>query len=135
MSAQTAIGRFGIPCSAVTISAGSTLHIHRAETWMSRLRGLLFRPALLPDEALMIAPCNSVHTIGMHYAIDVVFTDRDGTILAIRAALAPYRMASCLRANRVFELPAGRAAALGLAVGERLDAEFGASSPLLLRQR
>jgi uncharacterized membrane protein (UPF0127 family) len=57
----------------------------------------------------------------MRYAIDVVFTDRSGTILAIHNALVPYRMASCLRAKRVFELPAGRAAALGLTVGGHLD--------------
>ena len=78
------------------------------------MRGLLWRPALAPGQGLLIAPCNSVHTIGMRYAIDVVFLDREGRVLKVCPALKPLRMAMARGARQVIELAAGEASRLGL---------------------
>ena len=43
-----------------------------------RRRGLLGRDGLRPSAALDLAPCSSIHTAFMRFAIDVVFVDRDG---------------------------------------------------------
>ncbi|HEU4458259.1 MAG TPA: DUF192 domain-containing protein [Methylibium sp.] len=95
------------------------LRVRHALRWHERLRGLLARAPLGPDEALEIAPCNSVHTAGMRYAIDVVFVDRRGGIVRVVEGLKPWRAAACWRASRVVELHAGCAARHGLAPGER----------------
>ena len=88
-----------------------------ATSFFARLRGLLFHAPLGPGEALRISPCNAVHTIGMRYAIDVVFVAPDGRVLKVVQSLPPWRMASCRHAAEVIELAAGQAYASGLQVG------------------
>lgn len=90
-----------------------------ATTFSARLRGLLFHAPLVPGEALRISPCNAVHTIGMRYAIDVVFVASDGCVLKVVYGLPPWRMASCRLAAEVIELAAGQAQANGLHTGAR----------------
>ena len=85
-----------------------------------RVRGLLARPALSAAEGLLIDHCGSVHTMGMRYAIDLVFLGRDWVVKKIVSSLAPWRMALCLGAVMVLELTAGSAARLGITQGMQL---------------
>jgi len=62
-----------------------------ADRPLARLRGLLGRAALEPGEGLLITPTGSVHTCFMRFPIDVVFLDRDGAVLGVRADLRPWR--------------------------------------------
>src|SRR6266487_124848 len=78
-----------------------------ADTFFSRLRGLLGRRELHADESLLLSPTSSIHTFFMRFPIDVVFLDRDLTVLATREPVRPWRMASCRRAHSALELPAG----------------------------
>ena len=94
--------------------------VRLAETAWQRTRGLLGHPRLHDGEGLLISRCRSVHTMGMGYAIDVVFIDPRGCIVRIVEALAPMRMAVCLRGASVLELAAGQARALGLRTGMQL---------------
>jgi uncharacterized membrane protein (UPF0127 family) len=73
----------------------------------SRRRGLLGRNEFAKGAALIIAPCSSVHTFFMRFAIDVVFVSRDGRVLKTYSTLVPWRMAFSLGAFAVIELPAG----------------------------
>lgn len=84
------------------------LHVQRASGFVGRLLGLLVRPVLQPGQALHLAPCKAVHTIGMRYAIDVVFLDRTGAVLKVVPHLQPWRAAVCWRAHSVLELSAGQ---------------------------
>jgi uncharacterized membrane protein (UPF0127 family) len=86
----------------------------------SRKKGLLGRTGLPPDTALIIAPCSAIHTFWMRFAIDVVFTARNGRILKVRRALAPSHVTMALRAFATIELSAGEADRHGLRVGDRL---------------
>lgn len=86
----------------------------------SRRTGLLKHTRLEADEAMIIAPTNAIHTWFMRFAIDVAFVTRDGDIVKIRAALAPWRMAMAARGFAVVELAAGSLAASGSRVGDRL---------------
>jgi uncharacterized protein len=72
-------------------------------------------------DAWRLQPCNAVHTCLLSRAIDVVFCDRDGWVLRVCAATAPWRLAYCRAAYSVWELPAGYAARWQLAPGERLQ--------------
>ena len=56
----------------------------------------------------------------MRFPIDVVFLDRDYAVVKVVGDVRPWRFAAARRAKVVLELPAGVAARLRLAVGERL---------------
>lgn len=91
--------------------------MRRADNFLSRLAGLLFKRALQPGQGLLLVPCASVHTFFMAYAIDVVFLDRAGVIQKVVPDLKPWRMAACAAAYQTLELAAGQAALFHLVVG------------------
>lgn len=89
----------------------------------SRNRGLLGRDSLPPGHALLIAPCTSIHTWFMRFAIDVIFVKRDGRVVKIRSAVPPWRFVIALGAYAVVELPAGAIAQAGVKLHDRLELE------------
>ena len=91
----------------------------------SRNRGLLGRPSLEPAHALVLAPCNGVHTFFMKFAIDVVFVGRDGTVQRIAHALQPWRVAISPRSFAVIETAAGVIGTSGTRPGDRLAIDEG----------
>lgn len=95
-------------------------HIESAFDRKTRNQGLLGRSSLSPDSALILAPCNSIHTFFMKFAIDVAFVDRDGRILRARHAVRPWRIQASLRAFAVVELAAGVLARSDTRAGDRL---------------
>jgi uncharacterized protein len=93
-----------------------------ANTFFTRLQGLMFRRRLPPNEALWLRPCNGVHTFWMFFAIDVVFLDRELKIVRLVENLRPFRFTRPhLSARSVLEMPAHRIAETGLKVGDRLE--------------
>ena len=86
----------------------------------ARNRGLLGRDRLAQGHALVLAPCNSIHTFFMRFAIDVAFVDRDGQVLRIKASVRPWRLAVTLRAFAVVELAAGELMRAKIQRGDRL---------------
>jgi uncharacterized protein len=78
-----------------------------AFTGAARRRGLLGRQALAPGEGLWLVPCESVHTFFMRFAIDLIFLDRKHRVKKLKSAVQPWRLAVCLTAHSVIELPAG----------------------------
>ncbi len=99
--------------------AGPWLATHAVLAGDSRARraGLLGRAALAAGEAMIIAPCQGIHTFGMRFPIDVVGVARDGRVVTIAAAVKPWRVALSWRAFAVLELAAGRCAEAGLTLG------------------
>ena len=73
----------------------------------SRREGLLKQSAWPEGSALIIAPCQAVHTVGMRFAIDVLFVNRAGRVVKVRERVRPWRIAGALTAFAVIELPAG----------------------------
>lgn len=79
-----------------------------AATFLSRIIGLLDRKELLPGQALVIRPCNSVHTFFMRFAIDVVFVDKGNKVVRAINTMRPFRISSVYFSSfSVVELPAG----------------------------
>ncbi|WP_319402591.1 DUF192 domain-containing protein [uncultured Anaeromusa sp.] len=91
-----------------------------ADTMWKRLRGLLGRKQLEENEGMIIVPCNAVHTIGMAFALDLLFLARDGTVLQLEQDVRPWRMRFCLKAHAVVELPAGVLQHLPCQIGEQV---------------
>lgn len=94
-----------------------------AVTSRQRRTGLLKHSGLSPGEGLWIAPCEAVHTIGMKFAIDVVFLDKKRRVLKVRPSMGKWRFAASLRAHSVLELAAGMAAQTRTSVGDQLEFE------------
>ena len=91
-----------------------------AESSLKRVRGLLGRKELVNGDGLLIRPTWSIHTWFMRFPIDVVFLDRDLTVLKLREHMSPWKAAAHRGAHSALELPAGEVQRTGLAVGERL---------------
>lgn len=101
-----------------------TLLAERAEmaaSFWSRLRGLMGRAELPNGAALILDPNGSIHTFWMRFAIDVIFTDRDGRVVGLRAAMPPNRpYAGARGARRTIELPTGVIQASGTQLDDQL---------------
>src|SRR4051794_2939646 len=81
-----------------------------ADTPLKRMRGLLGRAGLDPDEGMLFRPAGSIHMMFMRFAIDAVFCDRDLVVLGVERDLKPWKMAGRKGAKVVVELAAGAAA-------------------------
>jgi uncharacterized membrane protein (UPF0127 family) len=87
------------------------LYVAEAATRRARALGLARLDALPGDQALLIPRCRSVHTVGMRFALDLVWLDRDGGVVRVDRRVAPARLRTCLGARAVLECAAGRAEA------------------------
>jgi len=87
------------------------------------MRGLLGRSGLEPGAGMLIDSAPSVHMFFMRFPIDVVFLDRDRTVVSVRHRLAPWRVAGARHAVAALELPAGTAAEAGIQEGDVLVLE------------
>jgi uncharacterized membrane protein (UPF0127 family) len=93
-----------------------------ADTSLTRMFGLLGRRELDAGTGLWIRPSSGVHTVGMHFAIDVVGLDRNLRVVRLWPRLVPYRLtAICLKVASVLELHAGTIDGAGIAVGDQIS--------------
>jgi len=94
-----------------------------AGSMRERAVGLLGRDGL--DGALLLRPAWSVHTIGMRFAIDVAFLDRELRVVRTRT-MRPWRLGRPVLSSRaVLEAEAGAFASWGLVVGDVLELRDG----------
>jgi uncharacterized protein len=95
-----------------------------ADTHWTRLRGLL---GLRPDDfrngnGLWIVPCHGVHTLGMGFPIDIVYLDRNRTVVHVQSELRPWRFAPIRsQAASVLELPIRTVAETQTAIGDKIE--------------
>lgn len=98
--------------------------VELADTYWTRLRGLLGRS---PDDfrngaGLWIVPCHGVHTLGMGFAIDVLYLDRHLTVIHIQPDLQPWRIAPVRRkATSVLELPSRTTVETKTQIGDTIE--------------
>ncbi len=109
---------------AITLTTHKELaaYMETARSLLDRMKGLLGKSSLQPGEALLIKPCNGIHTFGMRFAIDVVFLDRKNRVVALTENLRPNHMTSLhFRAASVIELPAGTIKATDTEIGSQIE--------------
>lgn len=95
-----------------------------ADGHWSRLRGLIGTTSgqFSEGKALWIIPCRGVHTLGMSFAIDVVYLDPDRAVVHLERNLQPWRFAPIrMQATSVLELPVNTLEATGTSVGDALE--------------
>ena len=65
--------------------------IEMADTFFTRLKGLMFRKGLPAKKALLLTPCPQIHTCFMRFAIDAVFCNKEGEVLYVAEQMKPWR--------------------------------------------
>lgn len=108
----------------LSISGKVVVNVFEANTFVSRLRGLHRYLPLAEDEGLIIRPCNAVHTMTMPNVIDVVFVDKNGTVLKAES-VPPRRFIRSGKASAVIEMAEGAIDRMGLVVGDVLNRQYG----------
>ena len=94
--------------------------VRAATRFHERLFGLMGRAPLGPGVALWLAPCASIHTCFMRFAIDVVFLDATGAILRVARDVRPWRLAWAPRGTHsVVEVQSGWLPQDAVKAGER----------------
>ena len=134
-AAQTAeVGRHpvsGLEVVPLTVRSGDRTHNFRVEvarTDAQQARGLMERRTLGPNEG-MIFPYNPPKMQGFWMkntplSLDIIFVGPDGRILNIAANTTPMSeesVYSTAASSLVLEIPAGRAAELGIGPGDLVE--------------
>lgn len=94
--------------------------VQRTGSALERMQGLLAHPPLTTGQGLLLDHCAAIHTIGMHYTIDVIFLDRRLRVRKFVSDLKPQRIAWAWGASMVVEMLAGSLQTLGLREGDQL---------------
>jgi uncharacterized protein len=95
-----------------------------ADSPSSRRRGLLGHTPLGLRDGMLIQPCRWIHMFGMKFAIDVLYLNRAGTVVALTESLPPGRIdRPVLRAYGVVEMAAGAIRHHGIRKGDILKAQ------------
>jgi uncharacterized membrane protein (UPF0127 family) len=123
-----------LPISAIAnFPQGKQIKLEVARTPQQQAMGLMYRPAL-PDDQGMLFKFPSPQPVSfwmknVPVALDMVFIYQD-TIKAIAAAVPPCKEEPCptygpnTPINQVIELRSGRAAELGLKVGDKVKIDY-----------
>jgi uncharacterized protein len=99
-----------------------------ADNYWTRLRGLMMATAVAfpRGQGLWIRPSHGVHTFAMRFPIDVIYLDRESTVIHVERGLKPWRVAAVRRrAASVLELPGDTLSSTGTAIGDRIEIVLG----------
>lgn len=91
----------------------------QTETTVERLGGLLLTNQLAPQQGLWLTSCNSIHTFGMKYSLDLIYVDKCDEICAIVENIKPWRISLCIKAKATIELIAGSISQFDIRKGDR----------------
>lgn len=95
------------------------LRFEVADNFWSRFCGLMLRRSIGSIDGLLLSPCNSIHMCFMRFGLDIIYLDENHRIIKIVQCLKPWLdMSWCRMATMAVELPAGKAAELGLKTGD-----------------
>lgn len=97
------------------------LGVKVADTPLARLRGLLGKMRMRSDESVWVVPSHGIHTIGLHFPIDVVYLDAKMRVVHAIENLAPLRIPPMKwNCASVLQLPARSIFDSGTQVGDQL---------------
>ena len=95
-----------------------------ADGYFSRLVGLLgtSRSWARPGKGLWIVPSHGVHTIGMLYALDLIFLNHHNVVVEVEEHVRPLRISKVsFKAESVLELPVHTVFRTETRVGDQLE--------------
>lgn len=90
-----------------------------AATFFARFKGLMGKKIFKDGDALIIKPCNSIHTFFMNFPIDVIFVDNDWKAIYMMESFIPWKLSKIIpRSRAVIELPPGTIQKSGSSLGD-----------------
>lgn len=96
-------------------------NVKKADGFLSRFKGLMFKKEMDRDFGLLIFPCNQVHTFNMKFDIDVVFLSRSFKVLYVKPSMKHGKISKIvLNAYYILELCSGVAAEQEIKIGDTL---------------
>lgn len=83
------------------------LRVARADTVLLRLKGLLGKIEFKPDDGIWLTPSRGIHTVGMLFAIDLVYLDAAKRVIHLVENLSPFRISPIrIKCASILELQA-----------------------------
>lgn len=93
-----------------------------ADTFLSRMTGLLNRSSFSESEALVITQCQSIHMFFMQFAIDALFVDKNDIVVGIVPRIKPNQISKIyLKSSYCIELPEGTLDKVKTELGDRVE--------------
>src|SRR3954451_2329786 len=98
-----------------------SLNVTVANTHLSRLKGLLGNLRLKADEGVWVVPSRGVHTIGVLFAIDLIYLDADYRVIHLVESFGSFGIAPIrIKSESVLELPTRTISSSQTQVGDQL---------------
>jgi uncharacterized protein len=120
-----------VPVINATRQTWLATKVRKADSFLTRLVGLLKRTNLGPEEALWLMPSKGIHTIGMKFPIDVVFLNRGNTVVGLVQGMVPCRLSSVhFTSYSVLELPTGTIKKSRTEVGDKFEISLAEKSDI-----
>ncbi len=95
-----------------------------ADTFFSRMTGLLNRKSLQKNEALIITRCQHIHMLFMRFAIDAIFVSKDNHVVGLVKDIKPFQLSKIFfHAHYVIEAPVGTIVQTETSLGDRVKIE------------
>jgi uncharacterized membrane protein (UPF0127 family) len=91
--------------ASVAVAELPGVDVRVASDPLARLLGLAGLRALPPRTGLLLPRTRSVHTLGMRFALDLVWLDAGGRTVRVDRAVRAGRVRGCRAALQVVELP------------------------------
>jgi uncharacterized protein len=121
----------GLEVIPLTVTSGGKRHafqVEVAKSFIEQGKGLMFRTAMGADEGMLFPQSTprmaSFYMRNTVIPLDIIFVGPDGRILNIAAQTIPYdesQLRSAAPVKAVLELNGGRAAALGIVPGDKVE--------------
>jgi uncharacterized membrane protein (UPF0127 family) len=93
-----------------------------ADTFYTRLVGLLRDKTLEYGDGMWIVPCNSIHSIGMRFKFDAIFLDKNLRVVHLVREMKPWRISKMVfSAHSVLEVPAGLISQTATELGDQFE--------------
>jgi uncharacterized membrane protein (UPF0127 family) len=106
----------------LTRNAVIASRVEIAQNSWQRMKGLLGRSDLPPDNALIITGCQSIHMFFMKFSIDVIFCDRQNKVVGICTNIKPFCLSPVFfKASYAIELPPGTIAASKTQIADQIQ--------------
>ena len=68
------------------------LRVAPADTWRIGLKGLSEKSGVTPDDGIWLIPSRGIHTIGMRFAVDLIYLDSANRVIYLVEHLGPFRI-------------------------------------------
>lgn len=99
-----------------------TANAEIADSFLKRFRGLMLKKSIAPDYALVISPCNQIHSFNMRFSFDAVYISDKGEVVEIHENIKPGKVCKTVKpAKSVIEMNAFMSKRFGIKTGDTLE--------------